>query len=316
MLLKNSEKSTLRKFENLKKTQNGKDRAAVHLNHLETLWFNTGTVCNLSCENCYIESSPTNDTLSYITLEDVMKYLDEIKEQKLATRKIGFTGGEPFINPHFLPILAESLSRGFEIIVLTNALRPMENCKSGLLKLKKKYSDQLVLRVSLDHYKKEVHETQRGPHSFDRTINNLQWLAENEFNFSIAGRSLKDEPVQDAIQGYQQLFTHHNIAIDVKENLTVFPEMDLLKETPEISVECWDILGKKPDDLMCAKERMIIKRKGHEFAEVFPCTLITQGKDFELGKTLKEASKNVYLNHPFCSQFCVLGGASCSGSQR
>ena len=30
------------------------------------------------------------------------------------------------------------------------------------------------------------------------------------------------------------------------------------------------------------------------------------------GSTLAEASRDVALNHPFCAQFCVLGGASCS----
>ena len=33
---------------------------------------------------------------------------------------------------------------------------------------------------------------------------------------------------------------------------------------------------------------------------------------FELGATLKEASKAVPLNHPHCAKFCVLGGAACS----
>ena len=40
--------------------------------------FNTGTLCNLTCRNCYIESSPKNDRLAYITLDEVLVYLDEI----------------------------------------------------------------------------------------------------------------------------------------------------------------------------------------------------------------------------------------------
>jgi len=32
-----------------------------------------------------------------------------------------------------------------------------------------------------------------------------------------------------------------------------------------------------------------------------------------MGANLKEAVGPVKLNHPFCAQFCVLGGASCSG---
>ena len=42
-------------------------RATVALDRLDTLWINTGTLCNITCQNCYIESSPSNDRLVYIT---------------------------------------------------------------------------------------------------------------------------------------------------------------------------------------------------------------------------------------------------------
>ena len=56
----------------------GERRAVVPLKRLETVWFNTGTLCNIDRANCYIESSPKNDRLSYLTLDDVVPFLDEI----------------------------------------------------------------------------------------------------------------------------------------------------------------------------------------------------------------------------------------------
>ena len=50
-----------RKFQDPDITADGEERARVALTRLETLWFNTGTLCNLECANCYIESSPRND---------------------------------------------------------------------------------------------------------------------------------------------------------------------------------------------------------------------------------------------------------------
>jgi hypothetical protein len=47
-------------------TATGEPRAQVALQRLETLWLNTGTLCNLACATCYIESSPTNDALVYL----------------------------------------------------------------------------------------------------------------------------------------------------------------------------------------------------------------------------------------------------------
>ena len=80
----------------------------------------------------------------------------------------------------------------------------------------------------------------------------------------------------------------------------------------EISQDCWKILNKKPESVMCFNSRMIVKRKGETNTKVLPCTLITKDKEFELGYDLISAKRKVFLNHPFCSQFCVLGNSSCS----
>src|SRR5215475_13606433 len=94
-------------------TATGAARAQVALRALDTLWFNTGTLCNLTCRNCYIESSPRNNRLAYLTREEVRQYLDEIARDQLPTRLIGFTGGEPFMNPDIIAMLDDVLSGGF-----------------------------------------------------------------------------------------------------------------------------------------------------------------------------------------------------------
>ncbi len=66
-------------------TDDGSQRAHVDLHELKTLWLNTGTLCNLACENCYIESTPSNDRLSYLTLEEALPYLNEIQQNGLGT---------------------------------------------------------------------------------------------------------------------------------------------------------------------------------------------------------------------------------------
>ena len=66
-------------------TAEGEQRAAVTPRLLETVWLNTGTLCNLTCENCYIESSPQNDRLVYLTRSEVLAYLDEICQRVAAS---------------------------------------------------------------------------------------------------------------------------------------------------------------------------------------------------------------------------------------
>ena len=45
----------------------------------------------------------------------------------------------------------------------------------------------------------------------------------------------------------------------------VVPEMDASAEVPEITTACWDILDAKPDDMMCASARMIVKHKAKRY---------------------------------------------------
>jgi len=93
--------------------------------------------------------------------------------------------------------------------------------------------------------------------------------------------------------------------------LVLFPEMDTSRDVPEITTACWGILDKSPADVMCSNSRMIVKRKGAAAPAVIACTLLPYDAQFELGATLRDAAKTVPLNHPFCAQFCVLGGAAC-----
>ena len=120
------------KFRDPLRTASGERRARVALKSLDTLWFNTGTLCNLTCEHCYIESSPRNDRLVYLSAAEVAQYLDEIAALRLGTGLIGFTGGEPFMNPQLPEILDLTLSRGFRVLVLTNAMKPMHKMKPAL----------------------------------------------------------------------------------------------------------------------------------------------------------------------------------------
>jgi len=303
-----------RKFDDPRITAKGETRARIGLEALKTLWFNTGTLCNLACTNCYIESTPTNDRLVYLSLAEVSVYLDEIRDQKLSTQEIGITGGEPFMNPEIMPIMTLILERGFRLLVLTNAMRPMMKCKDELLQLKQRHGSNMTLRVSVDHFDPALHEEERGAHSWQPMMLGLEWLAHNGFQIDVAGRTRWGEDEAVLRDGFSRLFKHHDIPIDAldKKQLMLFPEMDVNADVPEITTDCWSILGVNPADMMCASSRMVVKHKGDENPSVMACTLLAYDKEFNLGKTLDDASVSVPLNHPHCAKFCVLGGGACS----
>lgn len=302
------------KFRDPLLTARGEARASVALARLETLWFNTGTLCNIACLNCYIESSPRNDALAYLTAVEVEAYLDEIAALSLPTREIGFTGGEPFMNRDACRMIEAALRRGFEVLVLTNAMRPMRRFERELLAMRERHGARLTLRISLDHPTAAVHDAERGAGGFEATLDGLVWLARNGFDLAVAGRRLPDETETGARAAFQALFDAHAIAMDAADpaRLVLFPEMDARVDVPEITTACWDILGKSPAEVMCASSRMVVKRRGAAAPAVVACTLLPYDPQFELGARLADAQGAVALNHPHCAKFCVLGGASCS----
>ncbi|MGI8931436.1 MAG: radical SAM protein [Sphingomicrobium sp.] len=301
------------KFRDPLRTVTGDVRARVGMQRLDTLWINTGTLCNLACKTCYIESSPINDALVYPTLVEVDAFLDEASE--LGTREIGFTGGEPFMNPDMLGMLSSALRRGFEVLVLTNAMRPMRRFEAELKALRAELGTRLTMRVSLDHHTQGLHEAERGPNSWTKAIDGCEWLARHDFGLAVAGRRLAGENEAAARAGYASLFARHGLRVDASDPaaLVLFPEMDAAADVPEISAACWGLLGVSPTSIMCASSRMVIKRKGAPRPAVVACTLIPYDDRFALGETLGGALGDISLNHPHCARFCVLGGASCSG---
>ena len=302
------------KFRDPDVTATGEVRASVRLRKLETLWFNTGTLCNLTCANCYIESSPSNDRLAYLRADEVQAYLDEIKTLGLATREIAFTGGEPFMNPDLLDMFEAAMSAGFQVLVLTNAMRPMMKCAPRLAELHRRFGGRLTIRVSLDHYSQPLHNLLRGKESWNKTMAGLGWLAETGIRVHIAGRTCWSESEDALRQGFQRMLAQAGIPVDAHDpaQLVLFPEMDETQDVPEITTACWGLLKVDPAAVMCATSRMIVKRKNAAKPVVVPCTLLPYDLSFELGSTLAAADPMVKLNHPHCAKFCVLGGGSCS----
>jgi predicted phosphodiesterase len=271
----------------------------VPLARLDTLWINTGTLCNITCVDCFMESSPVNDALGYFPLAAFLALLDDAPEE------IGFTGGEPFMNPDILAMLDAALATGRRVLVLTNAMRPMQRHQAALARLLAEYPGRLRVRVSLDHYIPARHDELRGPGSFAASLKGVRFLAGAGAVLTVAARTPWGETEAMMQVGFAALFAAQDIALDPAA-LVLFPEMDVSSPAPPVTAAA---LAQVPVDksVMCASSRMVVWRKGADAASFTPCTLLPW-------RDLVDARAPVLLDHPFCGQFCVYGGASCVGA--
>lgn len=304
------------KFKDPVTTARGETRARVAFNKLETLWFNTGSLCNIECENCYILSSPTADHFVYLSPDDMAPYLDEVEDITSGPIEIAFTGGEPYMNPDIFRVSEMALERGHSLLILTNAMKPLmrPRVQDGVIELNKRFPGKMTLRVSLDHFSEKGHDAERGKGSFSVAMKGMDWLSRNDVTLNIAGRAMFSEDEATARAGYAELISEKGWDIEALDpsQVILFPEMDETVDVPEITTACWDILGVSPHTMMCSSSRMVVRRKGDPSPCVLACTLLWDDDQFETGKTLTESLDPVALNHPHCAKFCVLGGASCS----
>jgi uncharacterized radical SAM superfamily Fe-S cluster-containing enzyme len=268
----------------------------VELGQLETLWINTGTLCNLACTKCFMESSPTNDSLAYFPLASFRELLAQAPSD---LAEIGFTGGEPFMNPDIMPMLEAALAAGKRVLVLTNATRPMQR-HANLSRLFASHPGRLAIRVSLDHYLPDRHEALRGKHSFASTMEGLKWLAAAGAKLAVAARTPWGEAEAMMQAGFARLFAAHSLSID---DLILFPEMDFCAPAQPVTA----VAVAEAPPVMCQSSRMAVQRKGGSEISFVPCTLLPD-------RDLSAWDDPVTLDHPHCSRFCVYGGASCAGA--
>ncbi len=205
------------KFQNKFLTADNKKRAFIQTQKIKTLWFNTGTLCNLACKGCYIDSSPKNDRLAYLSINEFKTFVNESIQNEMGTEQIGFTGGEPFMNKDIFNMIEYSLDNDFKTLLLTNAMKPMLNKKNDLLRLNHL---NLTIRVSIDHYSKEKHELVRGQNSWAPMIEGLKWLSKNNFNYCLATRLMWNEDENTVRKNFKNFIKDNELKInaDSKHN--------------------------------------------------------------------------------------------------
>ncbi len=287
----------------------GEKRGYIQPNLLDELWFHTGTSCNLRCPFCLEDSKPGDDRIEFLTLADAKTYIDEAVE--LGVNKFSFTGGEPFVNPHFISILDYALSYK-PCQVLTNATAPLMNQFAKVKPLIDK-PNSLNFRVSLDYPDPQKHDAARGEGNFAKALETLGQLYRAGFGVSIARKMLAEEDSIAADKAYAPYFLAAGVPLDI--TIIKFPELHKPKatpEVPEITENCMTtyLTAAQREAFMCNNSKMIVKQNGD--CAVYACTLTDDDSDYNLGRTLKAAmSERVMLRHHRCYS-CFAFGASCS----
>ena len=157
--------------------------------HSFTLQWHITQACDLHCRHCYDRSAR-----SPMSLEQGIQILDDVRmfcRNRHVTKAVSFTGGNPFLYPHFPDLYRAASERGFSIGILGN---PTEREKiEDLIAIQKPTHFQ----VSLEGLQAQ-NDSIRGEGHFDRVMEFLKVLRELDI-FSMVMLTLTKNNMQEVI---------------------------------------------------------------------------------------------------------------------
>jgi sulfatase maturation enzyme AslB (radical SAM superfamily) len=291
------------------KTITGEARGYIEPYGLKELWFHTGTACNLECPFCLEGSSPGDNRLERMKLEDVEPFLHEAVQLKV--EQFSFTGGEPFIVKDFINILRHAASLR-PCLVLTNGTEPLLKRLPQIETLKdQKYP--VSFRISIDWPDETRHDAGRGSGTFKQSLRAISELKKRGFNVSLARQMEVDEDSEAVDESFRALLA--TVGYEGEIRIVAFPDFALPGETinvPDITESCMtdhqSAASRKT--FMCSFSKMVIKKNGR--MSVYACTLVDDDDRYEQGKNLRAAlPEKIFLAHHRCYN-CFSLGSSCS----
>lgn len=274
---------------------------------LDTVWFQVaGSVCNLTCSHCFISCSPTNHSHAMMDAATVERHLAD--SEGLGVRDFYFTGGEPFLNPEIIPILASALRRG-PVSVLTNGTLITARRAGELRALADASRYSLDIRLSLDGFSAPANDAIRGKGAFNRILDAIGNLAAVGINPVITVTEACDEAAGS--EGRARLLQRmRDLGLD-RPRLKVMPLLLLGAEEKrtraygdEETLKGVDLTDVQAAALQCSGSRMVTA------GGVYVCPILIDSPDARMGESLGETLKPYPLRHRACHT-CHAQGLNC-----
>jgi MoaA/NifB/PqqE/SkfB family radical SAM enzyme len=140
------------------------------------LLFNITSKCNASCKYCEVHKTDQSTQLSH---SRILQIFQEAKE--MGIREVTLSGGEPFFYENIWELIDHILKLNLKLNIITNGLLINSFTKDEIAILKR--TNQII--VSLDSQNKDINNFLRGGGSFDKTIQGIKILKDNEIIFSV-----------------------------------------------------------------------------------------------------------------------------------
>ena len=275
--------------------------------HLDALWIQVaGTLCNLRCTHCFVSCGPGDERHALMSRAEVRARVAEALP--LGVREFYFTGGEPFVHPEMVEILADTLTHG-PSTVLTNGTLCMPRLADALSRISASAHYALEIRVSLDGASAAEHDAFRGEGSFARAMAGITLLAGRGLLPIVTVTHNTEEDAEAFRERYLAMLRAAGLS---RPRLKVLPLFRLGREVERTrgyqaieSLADLPLAAFDPHRLQCGSCRAVTSRG------VFVCPLLVDEPGGRMGSRLDETLGSFTLSHGACST-CYVTGMTCA----
>ncbi len=279
----------------------------VPMSGLETLWMQIGgTLCNLTCNHCFISCSPHNHNHEQMSLDQVKKYLAESKE--LGVKDYYITGGEVFLHPEIFEIIETILQYG-PLNMLTNGTLIREDKAEKLREIQNRVDFPMTLRVSMEHFDETKNDAVRGPNAFRLALGGIRNLAQQGFSPILTiTRSWEEDKDSEMESQFLQFLQENEVPTPRIKILPGFllgqlaENQRAYQKEERVTDKCFENFD--ITSLQCASSRMATG-KG-----VYVCPILVDHNFAKMGNTITETLRPFPLAHSACYT-CRVTGMTC-----
>lgn len=258
---------------------------SIQLTELNNLFIElTAKNCNQRCKHCYIDFPVSKNIKDFIPIEKIKNALEDTSNENIQC--IYLTGAEPMTHPEFNSILRLCLKLS-NVCICTNATFINEKKARFLKKVEDESKNEIIFKLSIDHYNEIKNDNIRGRGAYRQTINAIKNLIKYGFNpiFNIINYYNEDEAL--LVDEFSKICTK------IGFETTRF-NFQINKYYDKYNLPSAEFELKNSENLDCQNGRILTSRG------VYVCPFLANDHRGWSGSDFTDFSKKIYLETNFC----------------
>ena len=244
----------------------------------------TSNNCNQRCKNCYIDFPMYKKQSDFIDIDVVKQALNDTIGENI--KCIYLSGAEPMTHPDFNSILRLCLKRK-DVCIFTNGSFINEKKARFLKKVEGESSNEIIFKISIDHYDEIKNDDVRYRGAFRHGIFAVKHLKKYDFNVIISLMNYYNLSECEIYDGFKAVFKRYDLNID-ELNFQIVPfcnKKEVISDMNISSVKNFD----------CSNSRILSK------SGIYCCPFLSNDFRGRCGSSFADYNKKISIETEFCT---------------